>query len=187
MRKTRAGRFLANDRRGFTIVELLIVIVVIAIIAAITIVAYTGIQTRAENTKTFSGVETYVKALKLYASENSAFPINVSYPCLGNAAETCGASPSTCWGVGSVTGQAGFVTNVTKYINTMPELSQQAPKCDAAGDVAKGGFYYSGDGQTAWVYYFLRGDVSCGAPGGVSMIKMQAVDTTYCHGSMTPS
>lgn len=35
---------------GFTIVELLIVIVVIAILAAITIVAYTGIQNRAAGT-----------------------------------------------------------------------------------------------------------------------------------------
>ena len=35
-------------RKGFTIVELLIVIVVIGILAAITIVAYTGIQGRAQ-------------------------------------------------------------------------------------------------------------------------------------------
>ncbi|MDB5165339.1 MAG: Fimbrial protein, partial [Candidatus Saccharibacteria bacterium] len=34
-------------QRGFTIVELLIVIVVIGILAAITIVAYNGIQNRA--------------------------------------------------------------------------------------------------------------------------------------------
>ena len=37
-----------NRYTGFTIVELLIVIVVIAILAAITIVAYTGIQDRAK-------------------------------------------------------------------------------------------------------------------------------------------
>lgn len=39
-----------NNERGFTIVELLIVIVVIAILAAISIVAYNGIQQRARNT-----------------------------------------------------------------------------------------------------------------------------------------
>jgi prepilin-type N-terminal cleavage/methylation domain-containing protein len=40
-----------KNKSGFTIVELLIVIVVIAILAAITIVAYNGIQNRAMDTK----------------------------------------------------------------------------------------------------------------------------------------
>lgn len=37
-------------KKGFTIVELMIVIVVIGILAAITIVAYTGVQSRAQDT-----------------------------------------------------------------------------------------------------------------------------------------
>jgi len=49
------GRAVASKVRGakagFTIVELLIVIVVIAILAAITIVAFNGVQTRARNSK----------------------------------------------------------------------------------------------------------------------------------------
>jgi len=40
-----------KDQKGFTIVELLIVIVVIGILAAITIVAFNGIQNRAKDTK----------------------------------------------------------------------------------------------------------------------------------------
>jgi prepilin-type N-terminal cleavage/methylation domain-containing protein len=47
--------------RGFTIVELLIVIVVIAILAAITIVAYNGIQNRARTSSAQSAANVIVK------------------------------------------------------------------------------------------------------------------------------
>ncbi|MFZ2835698.1 Type II secretion system protein G precursor [compost metagenome] len=48
---------------GFTIVELLIVIVIIGILAAITVVAYNGIQDRAKNSKRDSDVTLYTKAI----------------------------------------------------------------------------------------------------------------------------
>ena len=47
--------------RGFTIVELLIVIVVIAILAAITIVAYNGIQNRAKTSSAQAAGNVVVK------------------------------------------------------------------------------------------------------------------------------
>ena len=53
-------------RRGFTIVELLIVIVVIAILAAISIVAYNGIQERARDADRKSEIRAYKKPLELY-------------------------------------------------------------------------------------------------------------------------
>ena len=53
--------------RGFTIVELLIVIVVIAILAAITIVAYNGVQERARASAITSGINAISKALRLKA------------------------------------------------------------------------------------------------------------------------
>lgn len=54
-----------EHRSGFTIVELLIVIVVIGILAAITIVAYNGIQDRAIMTKRNSDMQTLYKAITL--------------------------------------------------------------------------------------------------------------------------
>ena len=56
-----------TSRYGFTIVELLIVIVVIAILAAISIVAYTGVQQRAQATAISQGLSQTEKALRLWA------------------------------------------------------------------------------------------------------------------------
>lgn len=50
-------------RAGFTIVELLIVVVIIAVLAAITIVSYNGIQTRARASKMNSDIAQLNKAI----------------------------------------------------------------------------------------------------------------------------
>lgn len=54
-----------TKQTGFTIVELLIVIVVIAILAAITIVAYNGIQERARVQSANSDLNSLTKAIKI--------------------------------------------------------------------------------------------------------------------------
>jgi len=63
-------------RSGFTIVELLIVVVVIAILAAITIIAYNGIQQRATNSALQSELSQLVKKVETYKVTNSGS----SYP-----------------------------------------------------------------------------------------------------------
>ncbi len=59
---------------GFTIVELLIVIVVIAILAAISIVAYNGIQSRARNVQQLSAAKGYLTAFASYVAANGVYP-----------------------------------------------------------------------------------------------------------------
>lgn len=63
-----------SKERGFTIIELLVVIVVIAILAAISIVSYSGIQQRARDSQRLSDMNTISTALKLYAAEKGSFP-----------------------------------------------------------------------------------------------------------------
>ena len=60
---------------GFTIVELLIVIVVIAILAAISIVAYNGIQQRARDTERMVELTSLQKALEIYHAEKGGYPL----------------------------------------------------------------------------------------------------------------
>lgn len=59
---------MSNKPRGFTIVELLIVIVIIAILAAITIVSYNGIQQRAADSKRDSDTRQLLNAIVMARS-----------------------------------------------------------------------------------------------------------------------
>ncbi|OGL23931.1 hypothetical protein A2791_03455 [Candidatus Saccharibacteria bacterium RIFCSPHIGHO2_01_FULL_46_30] len=79
-----------TTKSGFTIVELLIVIVVIGILAAITIVAFNGVQQKARNTQVISGVNAYYKAFKQYQTLEGDFPTNIG--CLGK-----GYPGDQCW------------------------------------------------------------------------------------------
>lgn len=59
---------------GFTIVELLVVIVVIGILAAITIVYYTGITQKANNTKAISNAQSVQNMAEIMNADNGSYP-----------------------------------------------------------------------------------------------------------------
>lgn len=67
-----------KNTSGFTIVELLIVIVVIGILTAITIVAYNGIQNRASDSTVAADIASIRKSLELAKVDLGHYPQSMS-------------------------------------------------------------------------------------------------------------
>jgi prepilin-type N-terminal cleavage/methylation domain-containing protein len=62
------------NKSGFTIIELLVVIVVIGILASITIVSYNGVTDRAKSVAAQSAASTVAQKAELYRVETSSYP-----------------------------------------------------------------------------------------------------------------
>ena len=73
------------DKNGFTIVELLIVIVIIAILASITVVGFNGVQARSLNSARATEMNDWHKIFQLYVIQSGTLPSvdDDSYYCLG--------------------------------------------------------------------------------------------------------
>jgi prepilin-type N-terminal cleavage/methylation domain-containing protein len=115
-----------GSQKGFTIVELLIVVVVIAILAAITIVAYNGVNRRAqasalqsdlasairkvETVKTASGTDTYPSD-----STGLGLPANVTYYMVGTTNSYCVESTNN-----GINGLVYSATNTNTTPNPVP-------------------------------------------------------------------
>ncbi len=69
-----------KTKSGFTIVELLIVIVVIGILAAITIVAYNGVQDRARNAALKSEMNQLQKKIQVDALQQDGDTVSLKTP-----------------------------------------------------------------------------------------------------------
>jgi prepilin-type N-terminal cleavage/methylation domain-containing protein len=72
---TKVGK---QKQSGFTIVELLIVIIVIGILAVIVIVAYNGITKQAYYSRSKSELSSIATAIQLFSAANGRYPYDVS-------------------------------------------------------------------------------------------------------------
>lgn len=78
-----------NKQSGFTIVELLIVIVVIGILAALVLNTFQGVQARARDTERRTDLNSIATQLEAYYADFGHYPD-------GSAASTCGDGASSC-------------------------------------------------------------------------------------------
>lgn len=110
-------RRMKKSKSGFTIVELLIVIVVVAILAAISIIAYNGIQDRAKLSRIQSELNSYVKGLSLVVIKDGAYPVS------GGA---CMDGTITCWPSVTQSNSTALNDKLKEHMGVTPVLSTQA-------------------------------------------------------------
>ena len=136
--------------RGFTIVELLIVIVIIAILAAITIVAYNGIQNRAKTSAGQQLANSVAKKAEAYAAARTA---GSGYP---THAELTAAS--------SAVAEAQLDT---------PAAVLSTAVTDSTANGGKAVSYVGQQASGACVAYW---DYTTASPGSITYIKVGAGD-----------
>ncbi len=132
-----------NSSKGFTIVELLIVIVVIAILAAIVIVTYNGIQARARNTIRINDVKAAQKLIETYYVDNGQYPVTTN-------------NPHSNWKAADVRTDDNCYsgTSTTDWIPGLPALPQNDPTGAEGAEGIKGCYLYASNGThyiiSAW-------------------------------------
>ena len=78
--------------RGFTIVELLIVIVVIAILAAITIVSFNGVQNKAKVASMKADLSNTAKQIEIFRVQQNSYPGSIAECPAASAQNICAKS-----------------------------------------------------------------------------------------------
>ena len=151
--------------KGFTIVELLIVIVVIAILAAVTVVAFNGIREKSEAASVRALANAYIKGLKMWSAETgSPVPTSSCIAAPGSiTAGTCAASPR--WNVNTPYDASFNQTLLQKSGITQP-TSGRYGEANPTGSMWYHANYY-GDNRGV-LFYELGPGSDCGLPGVLS-------------------
>lgn len=128
--------------RGFTIVELLVVIVVIGILAGVSTVAYGGVQNRANNASRVSEAVAWKELFRAYKAVNGTYPsMPVGGYCLGS-----GFPGAKCRDYNSVStfyteaGSASLMTTL-KQMSSLPG----GPRVGVNGTIGPYAYYYGGE------------------------------------------
>lgn len=165
-----------NRSRGFTIVELLIVIVIIGILAALVIVAYNGVQQRAVNASRVASAKEVQKLLNAYVAQEGKYP--GSNACIGvGYTDWDGDGSLDCYHSNNIYHPQAAVDTQLRKVASIPKVETSDAKATSGGYTFRGYLYaYGGtvDGQPGRyvVYYYLNGtNQNCGVSGQLSSVS----------------
>ena len=155
-----------KQHKGFTLVELLIVIVIIGILAAISLVAYNGIQERAKRVATISAAKQIMSTISSYMTLNGKYPATDGQADPAGGYNSCITTTSECYSVfrsGDIIPTNPTFNSEILSVSSLPQSVN-----------GKGGIWYNYqsnrtlDGVSApglLIYYLPGKAASCGLSG----------------------
>ena len=102
--------------QGFTLVELLIVIVIIAILTVVSLVAYNGLQNQAKTSAAKSTVDSVAKKAELYNTEEGKYPSKISVLTGADTKKSYYIAAANVTELGSDTFGSTTPTTTVKYV-----------------------------------------------------------------------
>ena len=101
--------------QGFTLVELLIVIVIIAILTVVSLVAYNGLQNQAKTSAAKSTVDSVAKKAELYNTEEGKYPEDLTKLTTADTNKSYYIAPANVAELGTGTFGSDTPTTTVKY------------------------------------------------------------------------
>ena len=93
-------------KKGFTLVELLVVIAIIAILSTLSVVALNSARAKARDARRLSDIKQIRTALEMYFDSNMAYPDPTASTTIGTGSYACltsnGWKDNTCAGGGTI-------------------------------------------------------------------------------------
>jgi prepilin-type N-terminal cleavage/methylation domain-containing protein len=167
-----------KSNSGFTIVELLLVIVVIGILSAITIQSFSNIQRRAANTVRVNEIFQWVKSFQLYKAAYGSFPQNPSTAtgyCLGTGFPEGGTCGDIYWAPNAYKENATLMNEI-KTISNLPSGPRNNPVNAAIGPFV----VYEGNYLDFIAVLSLPGNERCTDFGLLERWRDSAAGTSFC-------
>ena len=152
------------NKKGFTIIELVVVIAIIAVLASVVTALVVGYLAAARNGRRTSDISNYTKAMSMYYVDNGKYPgATGAMCCLGTVANNGG--DASC-------GNSCLAnTDLQKYIPSLPALR--------IGVGSNGTYWYYNINNTKYSLYWSLEGLNQPCVGG--FVSSPGLSITYCQ------